>query len=125
MRSFTIFSILLMAVIRSLVSKYGRHYSLYRLWFIQIVVLYPQACSFIHLKHRLHSHVEKSLIERIIQYFKDRTESFDDYYPCIDKKEKNCDLEHVYNWIKVFIYLYNAKIRNTILFKIGGEIVLS
>ena len=98
---------------------------LYRLWFIQIVVLYPQARSFIHLKHRLHSHVEKSLIERIIQYFKDRTESFDDYYPCIDKKEKNCDLEHVYNWIKVFIYLYNAKIRNTILFKIGGEVVLS
>ena len=122
MRSFTIFSILLMAVIRSLVSKYGRHYSLYRLWFIHV---YPQACSFIHLKHRLHSHVEKSLIERIIQYFKDRTESFDDYYPCIDKKEKNCDLEHVYNWIKVFIYLYNAKIRNTILFKIGGEVVLS
>ena len=107
-------------IIRSLVSKYGRHYSLYRLWY-----LYPQACSFIHLKHRLHSHVEKSLIERIIQYFKDRTESFDDYYPCIDKKEKNCDLEHIYNWIKVFIYLYNAKIRNTILFKIGGEVVLS
>ena len=57
-----------------------------------------------------------------MQYLKDRTESFDDYYPF---NNKNCDLEHVYNWIKLFIYLYNAKIRYTILFKIGGEIVLT
>ena len=49
-----------------------------------------------------------------MQYFKDRTESFDDYYPCINnnqKKKKNCDLQYVYNWIRLFIYLYNAKIR--------------
>ena len=58
-----------------------------------------------------------------MQYFKDRTESFDDYYPCNNKQ--NCDLEHVYNWIRLFIYLYNARIRNTIVFKIGGEIVLT
>ena len=58
-----------------------------------------------------------------MQYFKDRTESFDNYYPCNNKQ--NCDLEHVYNWIKLFIYLYNARIRNTIVFKIGGEIVLT
>ena len=24
---------------------------------------YPQACTFLHLKHRLHSHLEKSLME--------------------------------------------------------------
>jgi hypothetical protein len=65
----------------------------------------------------------EKLIERVIQYFKDRTESFDDYYPCT--KNKNCDLEHVYNWIKLFVYLYNAKIRNNIVFNIGGEVVLS
>jgi putative transposase len=58
-----------------------------------------------------------------MQYFKDRTENFDDYYPCNNKQ--NCDLQHVYNWIKLFIYLYNAKIRNTIQFKIGSEIVLT
>ena len=37
------------------------------------------------LKHVLilvHSPLEKSIIERSIEYFKDRTESFDDYYPC-------------------------------------------
>ena len=105
--------------IRSLVSNYGKHtvYTDGGTW-------YPQACNFLHLKHRLHSSLEKSLVERVIQYFKDRTESFDDYYPCTTKNN-NCDLQHVYNWIKSFICLYNAKIRNTIQFKIGGEIVLS
>ena len=104
--------------IRSLIEKYGRHtvYTDGGTW-------YPQACNFLHLQHRLHSPLEKSLIERVMQYFKDRTESFEDYYPCNNKQ--NCDLEHVYNWIKLFIYLYNARIRNTIVFKIGGEIVLT
>ena len=106
--------------IRSLVDKYGKHtvYTDGGTW-------YSQACTFLHLKNRLHSHLEKSLIERVMQYFKDRTESFDDYYPCINNKKRNCNLEHVYNWIKLFVYLYNTKIRNTILFKIGGEIILT
>ena len=84
--------------IRSLVSSYSRHtvYTDGGTW-------YPQACNFLHLKHRLHSTLEKSLIERVMQYFKDRTECFDDYYPCT--KNNDCDLEHVYNWIRLFIYL--------------------
>ena len=104
--------------IRSLVENYGKHtvYTDGGTWF-------DEACNVIGLKHYLHSPLEKSLIERVMQYFKDRTECFDDYYPCT--KNNNCDLEHVYNWIKLFIYLYNGRIRNTIVFKIGGEIVLS
>jgi hypothetical protein len=35
------------------------------------------------LKPLLHSPFEKSIIERSIEYFKDRTENFDDYYPCV------------------------------------------
>ena len=106
--------------IRSLVEKYGKHtvYTDGGTW-------YPQACNFLHLKHRFHSSLKKSLIERVIQYFKDRTESFDDYYPCVDNKKRNCNHQHLYNWIKLFVYLYNTKIRNTILFKIGGEISLT
>jgi hypothetical protein len=57
-----------------------------------------------------------------MQYFKYRTKSLDDYYPCNSDKH-NCDLQHVYNWIKLFDYLIQ-KLRNTILFKIGDEIVL-
>ena len=105
--------------IKSLVKEYGR-YTVYTdggTW-------YPQAGTFLHLKHILHSHLKKSLIERVMQYFKDRTEYFDDYYPCI--KNNNCDLVHVYNWIKLFIYLYNTTIRNKIPFLMNrGEFILS
>ena len=78
--------------IRSLMERYGR-----RTVSPDGGTWYPQASNFLHLKHRMHSHLEKSLIERVMQYFKDRTEYFDYYYPCT--KNKNCDLEHVYNWI--------------------------
>ena len=53
---------------------------------------YPQACRFQHLNHHIHSSLEKSLIERTMQYIEDRTESFDDYFPC---KLKGCKLKHV------------------------------
>jgi putative transposase len=39
------------------------------------------------LKHHLHSSYKKSMIERTMQqYIKDRTEGFDNYFPC--KKNK-------------------------------------
>jgi putative transposase len=39
---------------------------------------YPQACRFLNAEHHIHSSIEKSFIERTIQYIKDRTECFDD-----------------------------------------------
>jgi putative transposase len=54
--------------------------------------LYPQGCSFLHLNHRLHSPLEKNMIGRMIQYCKERTESFVDYYPCINNKKRNYTL---------------------------------
>jgi putative transposase len=81
-------------------------------------IWYDEACNIIGLKHYLHSPLEKSLMERVNQYFKDRIESFDDCYPCINNNnnnKQNCDLQHVYNWIKLFIYLYNTTIKNKIL----------
>ena len=36
----------------------------------------PQACKFLKLKHHLHSPFEKSIIERTMQYIKDRTRMF-------------------------------------------------
>ena len=50
---------------------------------------YPQACKFLKLNHHLHSSYEKSIIERTMQYIKDRTECFDDYFPC---KQNKCKL---------------------------------
>ena len=49
---------------------------------------YPQACRFLKLTHHIHSSYEKSLIERTMHHIKDRTECFDDYFPCRKKKCK-------------------------------------
>ena len=67
---------------------------------------YPQACRFLKLKHHIHSSFEKSLIERTMQYIKDRTESFDDYFPC---RLKNCKLNHVRNWLNLFVNYHNEE----------------
>jgi putative transposase len=69
---------------------------------------YPMACRFLNLDHHINSSLEKSLIERTMQYIKDRTESFDDYFPC--RRIKNCKLKHVQNWLNQFAYQHNKKI---------------
>ena len=94
--------------IQSLVEKYGRHavYTDGGTW-------YDEACNVLRLKHYLHSPFEKSLMERVNQYFKDRTENFDDYYACIQKEENECNLFHVHNWIQFFfVSMYNDIISN-------------
>ncbi len=55
--------------IHSLVEKHGRHtvYTDDRTW-------YDEACNVIGLDHYLHSSLEKSLMERVNQYFKARIE---------------------------------------------------
>ncbi len=82
--------------LRSLVEKYGKHtvYTDDGTW-------YPEACKMLGLKHNLHSSFEKRLMEGVNQYFKDRTEGFDDYYPCM---KDECNLFHVHNWIQ-FLFL--------------------
>lgn len=70
---------------------------------------YPMACQFLRLDHHVHSPLEKSLIERTMQYVKDRTESFDDYFPC---KLKNCKLKHVRNWLNLFVKFHNKELEN-------------
>ena len=44
-------------------------------------------------------------MERVNQYFKDITECFDDYFPCM-QNEDVCNLFHVHNWIQFFISMY-------------------
>ena len=68
---------------------------------------YPQACQFLKLTHHIHSSYEKSIIERTMQYIKDRTECFDDYFPC---RKKKCKLKHVINWLNLFVDYYNKEL---------------
>jgi putative transposase len=77
--------------LRSLIKIYGKHivYSDGGTW-------YPEAYISLRLEHILHSpssYKEKSIVERTIEYLKDRTEIFDDYYPC--RKAGLCNLRHV------------------------------
>jgi putative transposase len=108
--------------IRSLVESYGKHIAVYTdggTW-------YDEACNVLKLKHYLHSSLEKSLMERVNQYFKDRIESFDDYYPCMQKEE--CNLFHVYNWIQFFVSMYNdTTFENYFINKLNerGEYILN
>ncbi|MDN5844642.1 MAG: hypothetical protein L0H53_00030 [Candidatus Nitrosocosmicus sp.] len=70
---------------------------------------YPQACRFLRLEHHIHSSFEKSIIERTIQNLKDRTEDFDDYFPC---RPKYCKLKHVRNWLRLFVDYHNKEIKH-------------
>ena len=84
-------------LIRHLVENYGKHtvYTDRGTW-------YDEAGYALRLKHYVHLPFQKSLMERVNQYFKDRTESFDDYYPYM---QVECNLFHVYNWMQFLFYV--------------------
>jgi len=46
-------------------------------------------------------------MERSIQYIKDRTDGFDNYFPC---RKKKCKLKHITNWFNLFISQHNKRI---------------
>ena len=91
--------------LRTLIKIYGKHivYSDEGTW-------YPEACSSLGLRHLLHSSFEKGIIERTIEYFKDRTEHFDNYYPCKSKVYHH--MVHVYNWMSLFVFMHNSDIQH-------------
>ena len=63
-------------------------------------------------------------MERVNQYFEDRTESFDDFYPCM---QDECNLFHAYNWIQFFVSMYNdTTFENYFINELneGGEYIL-
>jgi putative transposase len=89
--------------LRFLIKIYGKHtvYNDGGTW-------YPQACSYLGIKHLVHTSFEKSIIERTIGYFKDRTKTFEDYYPC--KHKIKYKLSHLHNWLSLFVFMHNADI---------------
>ena len=75
-----------------------------------VVYRYSQAWTFFAFETWVAFSFGGVVFKEVMQYFKDRTE--------------NCNLQHVYNLIKLFVYLYNAN-QNFDYFKIGGEIILN
>jgi len=64
--------------LQSLIDRYGRRpvYSDGANW-------YPDACRSLGVEHHIYDAVRGNLMERFVQYVKDRTEGFDDYFPCL------------------------------------------
>lgn len=64
-------------------------------------------------------------MERVNKYFKDRTKNFDVYYS-FSTKDNECNLDHVYNWIDLFVSLYNNTIveKNKISIQIEEAITI-
>ena len=90
--------------ISSLINRYGKH----------LVSTdgggswYPQACRFLKVNHRIHSTLEKSLIERTMQYIKDRIEDcFNDYFQY--RRKKKCKLKHVKQWLNLLLITIIAR----------------
>ena len=97
---------------RSLIKIYGKHL------FIVMVggTWYSEACISLRLEHRLHSpssYEENSIVvERTIEYLKDRTEIFDDYYyPC--RKAGLCNLRHVQKCLTLFVFMHNSIVKSS------------
>jgi putative transposase len=55
---------------------------------------YNDACRGLRLRHIIYGTKMKNMMERFVQQIKDRTECFDDHFPCRGRKE-NCDRQHV------------------------------
>ena len=66
-------------------------------------------CQLAHI----HSSYERSIIEKTIQYIKDRTECFDDYFPC--RKDSDCKQKHAMNWLSLFVDMHNREIMEKIV----------
>jgi putative transposase len=60
---------------------------------------YPQACRFLTVEYYIHSPCEKSMVECIMQYIKDKL----NYFPYMKKK---CKLKHMINWLNL-LHFYN------------------
>jgi len=71
--------------------------------------------------HRVYDVARGNLMERFARYVKDRTEGFDDYFPC---RRERCRLEHVSDWLSYCQLSFNIFKRRE-AFKSSPILVLS
>jgi putative transposase len=65
---------------------------------------YIDACRWLGLQHYVYGTDLKNKMERFVQKIKDRTECFDNNFPC---GKMDCNRQHVYNWLKMYVlYLH-------------------
>lgn len=67
---------------------------------------YNDACRWLRLNHQVYDTELKNIIEWFIQQIQDRTECFDDNFPC---RKRDRDRKHVLNRLKLFLlYLHGG-----------------
>ena len=69
---------------------------------------YNEACRWLSIIYGTNF---KNIMERFIQQIKDRTECFDDHFPC---KMGKCNRQHVDNWLKMFLLYLHMEIDRVI-----------
>lgn len=56
-------------------------------------MVYIDACKWLRLKHIVYGTELKNIMERFIQQIKDRTECFDDHFPCV---KDGCNMQSMF-----------------------------
>jgi putative transposase len=65
---------------------------------------YRTACKFLNLDHDVYDLRLRNVMERIVQYVKDRTKDFDDYIPC---RRERCDKRHAQMLLTSIAFMIN------------------
>jgi len=94
--------------IRRLVHKYGRVpiYTDGAGW-------YADACRWAGVEHVVYGRPLRNLMERMVQYVKDRTEAFDDLFPARKSRlSSRRAFEHMLNWLSAFMFMHNFMFDN-------------
>ena len=94
--------------IRRLAHKYGRVpiYTDGAGW-------YSDACRWAGVEHVVYGHPLKNLMERMVQYVKDRTEAFDDLFPVGGRRlSSRRAFERMLNWLSAFMFMHNFIFEN-------------
>ncbi|MEM3648031.1 MAG: hypothetical protein QW506_02570 [Thermoproteota archaeon] len=84
---------------------------------------YPEACDRLGLEHRRYRFGDWlfQAMEKAVQMLKDRTENFDDHYPC---RRKNCILEHAWRWLNLF-HLFSQPETQSIIYSVKGVMTVA
>jgi len=94
--------------IRRLVRRYGRVpiYTDGAPW-------YADACRWAGVEHVVYDRPLRNLMERMVQYIKDRTEAFDDLFPAMKSGlASGRAFERVHNWLSAFTSLQDFAFEN-------------
>jgi len=71
------------------------------------------ACRWAGVEHVVHDRPPRNLMERMVQYIKDRTEAFDDLFPVGGRRPSSRrTFERMLNWLSAFMFMQDFVFEN-------------